>query len=276
MRERAAAKINLCLLVGPTRTDGRHELVSVMQSVTLFDELEMGDAEHDEVVCPGLEGPNLAATALAAFREATGWDGPGQRIEIRKRIPVAAGLGGGSADAAAALRLAARRSGLGDARLLLELAAALGSDVAAAGVPGRVLARGAGERVEHLADPPPFGVLLLPSSARLSTAAVYAQADRIGGLRSAAELAASEPLRAVGVNDLQAAARSLEPSIDAALELARDAGARHAFVAGSGPTVAGLFDEPAEAARAAAALRGDGVEAIAAEPVRSPSGPPGA
>ena len=72
MRERAAAKINLCLLVGPTRADGRHELVSVMQSVTLFDELEMGDAEHDEVVCPGLEGPNLAATALAAFRDATG------------------------------------------------------------------------------------------------------------------------------------------------------------------------------------------------------------
>ena len=74
----------------------------------------MHDAPRDEVLCPGVEGPNLAAAALAAFRDATGWDGPGQRVEIVKRIPVAAGLAGGSADAAAVLRLCSRRSGLGD------------------------------------------------------------------------------------------------------------------------------------------------------------------
>ena len=100
-----------------------------MQSITLCDVIEMTDGGRDEVICPGVDGPNLATQALAAFRDATGWDGPGQRIEITKRIPVAAGLGGGSADAAAVLRLALRRSGLGDRRLALELAAALGSDV---------------------------------------------------------------------------------------------------------------------------------------------------
>ena len=145
MRELAPAKINLSLYLGPPRADGRHELLSVMQSITLCDELEMADGERDEVRCAAIAGPNLAAAALAAFRAATGWDGPGQRIEIVKRIPVAAGMGGGSADAAATLRLLARRSGLGDAKLLHELACGLGSDVAGqllpAGQAGHVTAR---------------------------------------------------------------------------------------------------------------------------------------
>jgi len=269
VREPAPAKINLCLLVGPRRGDGRHELVSVMQSITLADELEMLDGARDEVLCAGVEGPNLAAEALRAFREATGWDGPGQRIEIRKRIPVAAGLGGGSADAAAALRLAARRSGLGDRELLLEVAAQLGSDVPGQIAPGRVLARGAGERIEPLPDPAPFGVLVLPSRARLATGAVYAQADRIGGLRSAAELAGLLAAEQTGVNDLEAAARSLEPSIEAALGHARAAGAAHALVCGSGPTVIGLFDSPQASERAANALQAEGVDALAAEPIRT-------
>ena len=266
MRERAPAKINLCLLVGPPRADGRHELLSVVAAVTLFDELSIEDGERDEVICPGVEGPNLAAEALRAFRAATGWDGPPQRIEISKRIPVAAGMGGGSADAAAALRLLARRSGLRDARALGAIAAALGSDVPAALAPGRVLIRGGGEIVEPLAATAPFGVLVLPSRARLSTAAVYAEADRIGRLRSAAELADADPLAAVGTNDLEAAARALEPSIGDALARARAAGAGTAMVCGSGPTVIGLFDGPAAAEAAAAALRAAGVEALAAAP----------
>jgi len=269
VRELAPAKVNLCLLVGPTRHDGRHEVVTVMQAITLFDVIEVADAEADEVICPGVEGPNLAAAALHAFRAVTGWDGPGQRIVIRKRIPVAAGLGGGSSDAAAVLRLAARRSGRGDRRALFELAAALGSDVPGLLEPGRVLARGAGERVEALADPEPFGVLVLPSAARLAAGAVYSEADRLGGLRSAGELESIEPLGAIGVNDLEAAARSLEPSIDAALTAARSAGARSVMVSGSGPTVVGLFGDPAAAARAAAELAAAGVEALAAAPLRA-------
>jgi 4-diphosphocytidyl-2-C-methyl-D-erythritol kinase len=274
VRELAPAKINLSLYLGPLRADGRHELLSVMQSITLCDELEMADGERDEVACAAIAGPNLAATALAAFREATGWDGPGQRIEIVKRIPVAAGMGGGSADAAAALRLLARRSGLADAKLLHELACALGSDVAGQLRPGRVLVRGAGERVEPLPDPAPFGVLVLPSRAMLATAAVYREADRLGLSRSGRQLAELDPHAGVGVNDLETAARSLEPSITTALEHAREAGARQALVCGSGPTVIGLFDDPLEAARAAATLVAGGVEASAARPYPRAFGAP--
>jgi 4-diphosphocytidyl-2-C-methyl-D-erythritol kinase len=272
VRELAPAKVNLCLYLGPPRPDGRHELLTVMQPITLCDELEMTDGVRDEVVCPRLEGPNLAAAALAAFREATGWDGPPQRIVIVKRIPVAAGMGGGSADAAATLRLAARRSGLGERGLLHEVAAALGSDVAGQLRPGRVLVRGGGERVEPLADRAPFGVLVLPSPATLSTAAVYREADRLGLPRSARELATVDPLATVGVNDLEGAARSLEPSIERALEVARAAGAQSAMVCGSGPTVIGLFDDPLEASSAAAALAARGVEAVAARPYPRSSG----
>jgi hypothetical protein len=113
LRERAPGKVNLSLFIGPTRaSDGRHELVSVMQSVTLADDHTLEPAPDgagaDEVVCPGVDGDNLALDALRAFRAATGWDAPPQRLTIAKRVPVAAGMGGGSGDAAAALRLAAR------------------------------------------------------------------------------------------------------------------------------------------------------------------------
>ena len=113
--ELAPAKVNLGLTLGPTRADGRHELVTVMQPVDLCDRVrllptELG-ATSDEVHCPGVEGDNLAAAALRAFRERTGWTGAPVRLEIVKRIPVAAGMAGGSADAAAALRLAARAAG---------------------------------------------------------------------------------------------------------------------------------------------------------------------
>jgi 4-diphosphocytidyl-2-C-methyl-D-erythritol kinase len=266
LRELAPAKVNLSLLVGALRDDGRHELLSVMQSITLCDAVEMEDGERDEVHCPGVEGPNLAAAAIAAFREATGWDGPPQRLEIAKRIPVAAGMAGGSADAAATLRLLARRSELGEEALLLELAAALGSDVPSQLRPGRCLVRGGGELVEALEDPPAFGVLVLPSAAALATAAVYREADRLRLARSADELGRLDALSLEGVNDLQAAALSLEPSIAAALSQAREAGARSAMVCGSGPTVVGLFDAPAQAARAASELTSQGVAALAAEP----------
>jgi 4-diphosphocytidyl-2-C-methyl-D-erythritol kinase len=268
VRELAPAKVNLCLCVGPPRHDGRHELLSLMQAITLCDELELSDGDRDEVRCPGVEGPNLVSDALAGFRAATGWDGPGQRIEIVKRIPVAAGMGGGSADAAAALRLLARRSGSATSAVA-SLAAALGSDVPSQLRPGRALVRGAGELVTLLPDPPSFGVLVLPSQASLATAAVYREADRLGSPRSQsqlAELAACDPLELTGVNDLEAAALSLEPSIAPALARALEAGASRALVCGSGPTVIGLFDEPAAAASAAVTLRAAGVDACAARP----------
>ena len=272
LHERAPGKLNLCLFVGPVReSDGRHELVSVMQSVTLADELFLEPAPPwataDEVVCPGVEGPNLAADALAAFRAATGWDGPPVRITIAKRVPVAAGMGGGSGDAAAALRLAARAAEVDDDALLLRLAASLGADVPAQVRPGRVLATGAGEELRPLPAGPPLGILVLRAETHLSTAAVYREADRLGLPRDAAALAAArtevedalfargELPRALLVNDLAAAATELAPSIEARIAYAHKAGADHAMVAGSGPTVVGLYpgdDGPERARRAAA------------------------
>ncbi|HEY3758535.1 MAG TPA: hypothetical protein VGL37_02150 [Solirubrobacteraceae bacterium] len=288
---RAPAKINLGLFVGPPRADGRHELASVMQSISLADTLtlrEMRDGSGgDRVVCPGVAGPperNLAASALAAFRVASGWRAPALELTIDKHVPVAAGLGGGSGDAAATLRLLAAAAGLGDEQLLLELACELGADVPAQVRPGRWLAGGAGERLHALPQPrTPFGVLVLPAAAALSTAAVYTQADRIRAPRSAAELnerhdalarelAAGAPLPAAELlhNDLQDAARALCPEIDAALAQARSAGADAALVSGSGPTVLGLFagTDGYERARAAAdGLRAERQAAGVPEPL---------
>src|SRR4051794_37010707 len=100
----APGKVNVCLFVGRPRADGLHPLVSIVQPVSLADELILEPAERDEVVCPGVEGPNLAARALSLFREATGWDEP-VRLTIHKHVPVAAGMGGGSSDAPATPRL---------------------------------------------------------------------------------------------------------------------------------------------------------------------------
>ena len=278
----APAKINLCLYVGPTRADGRHELASVMDTLDLADDLHLDaappGAESDEVVCPGVEGPNLAAAALAAFRARTGWDAPPVRLSIVKRIPVAGGMAGGSADAAAALRLAAASADVDDAGLLEEVAAGLGADVPSQVRGGRVLAGGAGERLRPLPGGRPYRVLALPVEARLSAAAVYAEADRLGLTRDAqglaerraavveAEAAGGVLAAGLAANDLQDAARSLCPAIDAALDAARAAGADRALVCGSGPTVVGLFAQgDADAGLRALAGRRPAVVAAAPE-----------
>jgi 4-diphosphocytidyl-2-C-methyl-D-erythritol kinase len=289
LRELAPAKINLGLRLGPRAGNGRHELVTVMQSISLADELilEWADARggaegaaargagRDQVICPGVEGPaaeNLAAVALASFRAATGWDGPPLRLTIVKRVPVAAGLGGGSGDAAGALRLVARAASR-EQEPLQGLAAALGSDVPAQVRPGRWLTSGTGERLEQLPAPrPPFGVLVLPIGEALSTAAVYGEADRLALACSARALAeyrdalrealgAGQALPPAGllVNDLETAARSLCPAIDASLACVAGSGADATLVSGSGPTVVGLFagpHGPDRARRAASELAG--------------------
>ena len=276
MIEHAPAKLNLCLYVGAVRDDGRHELVSVMTPLDLHDTLtlEPADAAGDEILCAGVEGPNLASDALREFRARTGWDGPPVRVTIDKRIPVAAGLGGGSADAAAALRLARRHSGLGDERLLLEIAAWLGSDVPSQVRPRTTLVTGGGERVETVVAPDPAsGVLVLPSPHALSTGAVYRRFDELGAIRTTDELRRlADELRATSaappVNDLAAAARSLCPPIDETLEAARAAGAARVMVAGSGPTVVAFYDIRAGAEDAAHRLS----DRVPAPIVASPGG----
>jgi 4-diphosphocytidyl-2-C-methyl-D-erythritol kinase len=267
IREVAPAKLNVVLHVGRPRADGLHTLCSLFASLELSDELgasviETGD---DVVECPGVEGPNLAAAALAAFRDRAGAGSlPPLRLVIDKRIPVAAGLGGGSADAAAALRAANRLAGepLGPGELR-ELAAGLGSDVPSQVEPGHVLVQGVGEVIEPVGLPALFAVLV-PQPRGLSTASVYAELDRQEAWRERLDpeplrrLAAEAPERLAesAENDLERAAVSLRPELGMVLAQLRAAGAASAAVAGSGPTCFGLFSERAAAERAAASIDG--------------------
>jgi 4-diphosphocytidyl-2-C-methyl-D-erythritol kinase len=262
LKTRAPAKINVCLFLGPTRSDGRHELVSVMQSVSLADRivLEEAEGEADEVICPGVDGDNLVAAAIARFRAAAHWEGAPVRVTVDKRIPVAGGMAGGSADAGAALRLLARASGSGDAELLHALAAELGADVPHQVRPGRVLASGAGEELLRIPGIAPYAVLVVPDDGPLATADVFREADRLGlprdaaGLeqaRAAVEAALPDLPDELCVNELEPAALSLRPELGARLDAVRASGADVALVSGSGPTVLGLFRHP-DAARDAA------------------------
>ena len=247
--ERAPAKVNLLLHVGQPRPDGLHELCSLFASIDLADELTIAPAVADEVRCPGVDGPNLALAAVERFRTEAVPDLPPLRVVIDKRIPVAAGLGGGSADAAAVLRAANRIAGEPlDADALRALGARLGADVPSQIEPRHALVTGAGERVEPVALPP-MTLLLAPDAVGLSTAEVYAQADALGTTRDALdpdhvrELAARPlyELAAVLENDLEGAAVSLRPELSGRMEALREAGALTVRVTGSGPTVFGVF-----------------------------------
>jgi 4-diphosphocytidyl-2-C-methyl-D-erythritol kinase len=283
----AYGKVNLCLILGPLRSDGRHELVTLMEPVSLADEVTMETAAggDDAVICRGVDGPNLASAALAALR-ARGWEAPPVEVTIDKRIPVAAGMGGGSADAAATLRLAAELAPVAPA-VLAEVAASLGSDVPGLIDPGAALATGAGDVVESVGDLAQHAFAILPQPFGLSTAEVYAHADRMGLARSTRELeerrrvllaalgSDADCLASILVNDLQAAACSLAPEIESALNALRDRGADLAVVCGSGPTVAGVFwgvEATKRAAAAAAAVAGEHPSALVAEPVARSTG----
>jgi 4-diphosphocytidyl-2-C-methyl-D-erythritol kinase len=285
----APGKVNLCLFLGGPRPDGRHELVTVFESVSLADELELAvrEREGDQVICRGFQGPNLVDAALVGLR-ARGWNGPPVCVQVSKWIPVAGGMGGGSADAAATIRLAAAAAPV-DEDLARALAVQLGADVPSQLAPGVALGVGAGEIVEPARALAPHGYLIVPLAAELSTAAVFAVADRLGLPRDPDDLAARQ--RAVLsalvpgarwpdellVNDLAPAARSLCPDIDPALAAVCEEGADGAFVSGSGPTVVGLFWGPDGAQRAAdaeSALAGRYPEAYAADPVDATFGAP--
>jgi 4-diphosphocytidyl-2-C-methyl-D-erythritol kinase len=277
MKLRAPAKLNLCLYLGPVRDDGLHELRSVFEPLELSDELVVTEIEGpaDEVVCPGVEGPNLVGAALEGLRD-RGWDSPPLRVEIEKRIPVAAGLGGGSADAAAVLRLAR-----GQVEGIRELAISLGADVPSQLEPRPALVAGAGEVLEPIEPPGEHAVLLIPQREGLSTADVYREADQLGASRSVAELdvvrrrlhdalaAGRSPLDWSEhlVNDLQPAALALRPEIAEGLRVLEEAGAEHAMLTGSGPTAFGLFRSHARAAEALMELRGDHPDAVATRPL---------
>ena len=207
-----------------------------------------------------MTGTNLAQAAITAFRRRVP-SLPALVVRIDKRIPVAAGLGGGSADAAAVLRAANRIAGEPlDKDELREVAAGLGSDVPSQVDPRHSLVQGLGELVE-VVDLPALGVVLMPQSAGLLTADVYAELDRAQGWRRELD---PQPLReflrapdpSALENDLQPAALALRPELSQVLGRLTEAGALGTLVSGSGPTCFGLFGDRDEAQRAASWLEG--------------------
>ena len=256
----ATAKINLALVVGGRREDGMHPVLTVMQRLALADRVLIRPATGLAVA--GYAEDTLVRRALTALAERTGRE-PAWAAQITKRIPVAAGLGGGSTDAATALQLA--NSTLPDplpAEALHELAATIGADVPFFLTSGPQLARGTGTELTPLRLPADYWVLLLlPGGvAKASTAAVYEAFDETGradgfderaaqllaqldGLERAQELAALPP------NDLASSPHA---------ERLRALGAFRADVTGAGPAVYGLFHTRATAAAAEAAIRGLG------------------
>jgi 4-diphosphocytidyl-2-C-methyl-D-erythritol kinase len=256
----AAAKINLALVVGPRRADGLHEVATVLQRIDLYDRLELEPASA--LAVDGFAEDTIVRTALERLAAEAGAE-PAWRVRLSKEIPVSAGLGGGSADAAAALRLANDSlQGPLEPERLHALAASLGADVPFFLEPGPKLAEGAGERLTPLDIPQDFWVLLaLPAgAAKRSTAVVYSRFDELGGgpgfeerrrklLAGLALCRRPRHLAALPPNDLaEAAGRS--PLV---AELDR-AGAFRADVSGAGPAVYGLFHRREDARAAARSL----------------------
>ncbi len=259
-RLEAHAKINLALVVGPLRDDGKHEIVTILQRVALADVIELSAGDGRSVT--GFDGDTIVAAALSALAAEARVE-PRWSIHITKNIPVAAGLGGGSSDAAAALQLANETlaSPLDDERLS-RVAASIGADVPFFLRQGPQLGTGDGSQLTPVDLPRSFTVVLvLPDDAhKESTAAVYAAFDRRRGadgfdgrreaLASALESCGeAHDLAALPPNDL---ARS--PHADRL----RDAGAIRADVSGAGPCVYGLFADAMVARRAELELQSVG------------------
>jgi 4-diphosphocytidyl-2-C-methyl-D-erythritol kinase len=265
VQERAYAKLNLVLHVGPPQPTGLHVICSLFASLDLADDVlvQPSDGPADTIVCEGVQGPNLAASALAAFRAEVP-SLPPLDVRIDKRIPIAAGLGGGSADAAAVLRVANRLTGEPfDADALRALAAPLGSDVPSQVEPTHALVAGTGEIVEPIALPP-LAAVLVPQEEGLATADVYAQLDRMEGWREQLDIEAvraaieSDPSGwdTAFENDLQPAAVAMRPELGVVIAGLRAAGALVARVSGSGPTCFGLFKDREAAVATAEAMPG--------------------
>ena len=279
MTVRVPAKVNLQLAVGPARADGYHSLVTVFHAVSLFDEVTVQLSVRTAITVTGEDAAavptdrsNLAWQAASALAKATGQRSAAVRIEIRKRIPIAAGLAGGSADAAATLVACNElwQAGLTQAELS-EIAAGLGSDVPFALLGGTAIGQGRGERLTAALAAGTYHWVLAFATGGLSTPDVYAACDR---LRAAAPVAPPElstglmaALRsgdpaAVGLqlsNDLQPAAVSLRPDLRRALAAGEESGALGAIVSGSGPTCAFLAADARQAGELAVALTGAGV-----------------
>jgi len=265
------AKINLTLEILGKRADGYHEVRSVLQTIGLADRLEVAAAKELVFTCsdPSLETPDNLVYRAARLLQAECGVRMGAALRLEKRIPVAAGLGGGSSDAGGTI-VALNR--LWDLRLSLaeqqRLAAMLGSDVPFFLTGGTALATGRGERITPLPPLPQHWVVLVPLPITLSTAAVYGSvipSDYTSGVATADTVAAAQHgtllPQARWHNALARPARALAPEIKAAQAALHDAGAPPAHVSGSGPTVLTVCRDEAAARNLADGLRRQGYHA---------------
>lgn len=275
----ACAKINLALDITGRREDGYHLLRTVMQSVSLCDRVALAAAERGkiEVKCDGPDVPggpdNTVFRAAEAFFQRTGIGG-GARFQIRKQIPRQAGLGGGSADAAAALRLLDRRFGAGlSARELREIGLKVGADVPFCVEGGTALAGGIGEELEPLPALPPCAIVICKPGRGVSTREAYEAFDHSGQSGSFFADSAAEALHS---GSLSAVAGSLGNAFEAACpvpevrrieEAMLSRGALGACMTGSGSAVFGLFASENSAARCGDALREEFPECFLCRPV---------
>lgn len=262
----APAKVNLVLRVGPPRRDGFHGIRSLMVPLDLGDRVRVSvSARAGPVTCrvpgrPELDGPgNLAARAAERFRARFGLD-HALSIRIAKRIPVTAGLGGGSSDGAAVLRCLARAFRIHDAAALAEIALEVGSDVPFFLGPGPAWAEGRGEKLTPADVPPQHLVLVYPSDAALAIRAGDAyrwlDASRHGRRpRLPPRFARFEP--SLAGNDLEPPCLEERPPLKTLLGLLVGRGASTAIMSGSGPTVFGLFPSRNAAAQAARTIARD-------------------
>lgn len=268
----APAKINLCLLVGPRRPDGYHPICSAMEKIRLFDTLRASfEEEGFGIRLTGSEIPaaeNIVLRAVQALERELGRK-LDLDIELKKEIPVAAGLAGGSTDAAAILRLLVFMYGLElPPERLAEIAAALGADVPFFLEPGPRLARGAGELLEPLPGLPDYALVLVKPLVSLSTAEVYSLYDELASpaskdfeercsetMQALAYLREAADLPAVMHNDLEQPATILFPGLPELKQEVLDTGALAALMSGSGPTVFGIYADLAAAETAASRLR---------------------
>jgi 4-diphosphocytidyl-2-C-methyl-D-erythritol kinase len=259
-RARAFAKVNLALVVGPVRPDGKHEVATVLQAVDLWDDIELTPA--DALSVAGFPEDTIVRRALVRLAEAAGvlanW-----RVVIEKRIPVAAGLGGGSSDAAAALELANSFLPTPLPRTKLHsLAAEVGADVPFFLCEGPQLGTGDGTDLEALTLPSNYIVLLvLPAGAHKdSTASVYRRFDQRDGAAGFEERRSELLRRLANVRDAQDLAALPESDLGSALvqQELEAYGAFRADVSGAGPVVYGLFDDQKAAEQAESGLRGTG------------------
>ncbi len=264
---RAHAKVNLDLRVLGTREDGNHELRTVFQSIELHDTLTCVDrpgpfALKCRVSSVPLDESNLVWRAAAALWDTLGRPGEPRDtlVTIDKRIPLQAGLGGGSGDAAAALIAFGRLWGGAPVTLLREVAARIGADVPFFLSGGTALGLGRGEEIYPLVDLPPHSVVLVRPPFGISTAEAYAwyDEDRAAGVKDTRELQILPvpwPSRAAQmINDLEPPVVRRHPEIGTLKTALREAGAVAAVMAGSGSAVYGLFRSRAAAIKAAGSL----------------------